>query len=136
MDKSTSLHDSINTNDSEEVNSRDVSEGIVREEAAPPLVEEPKVTIHRRISEATSTLNDRIKNYKYLLQTVLLIAALIAFVVNMIFSKNGTTTLNQDQFSTLLFKAVDAGPIAMPLKSHAPAFQNLHKEDEQPSNTQ
>ena len=65
---------------------KDVTEQFVIEEASAPVSEEPKIPIHRRIYEATQTLNERIKNYKYLLQTVLVIAALFAFIINIIFS--------------------------------------------------
>ena len=110
---------------------KDVTEQFVIEEASAPVSEEPKIPIHRRISEATLTLNERIKNYKYLLQTVLVIAALFAFIINIIFSKNSSPSLNQEQLSHLLFKAVEAGPIAMPLTTHSNSGYSKNQDSEE-----
>ena len=107
---------------------KDVTEQFVIEEASATVSEEPKIPIHRRISEATLIFNVRIKNYKYLLQTVWLIAPKIAFIIYVIFSKNYTPGLNQEQLSHLQFKAVDTGPFAMTLTSHSNSGYSKNKD--------
>ena len=118
-------------NSDQESNDSDISEHIEREKAPSPIKEEPKISLHRRISDATNTLNERMKNYKYILQTVLLIAALIAFILNSVFSKNSNPTMSQEQLSQVLFKAVE-NPMFQPLRSGSTEIikPNQHQETE------
>ena len=118
-------------NSDQESNDSDISEHIERENAPSPIKEEPKISLHRRISDATFTLNERMKNYKYILQTVLLIAALIAFILNSVFSKNSNPTMSQEQLSQVLFKAVE-NPMFQPLRSGSPVIikPNQHQDTE------